>query len=299
MNYKIALIYGGNSNEREVSIRSAKNIAMAIVKNGYSLCKYDLKTDWERFVNEYKIADLVFNIVHGYEGEDGTLQRKLEKLGIEYIGSDSNTSEKTFDKWAFIQSIKKDFSVPKSFLTDKYIEPPLDFPLIIKPRKSGSSLGIHICHNLDEYNKFLKEELQNFGEIIIQEYIKGREISVSIIQKNDETLVLPILEIKPKNEFYDYEAKYTEGYTDFEVPAKLEKDLEEKIIKDFKKLFLMMNIRDFCRIDAIIKNDKYYILEINTIPGMTELSDLPQSAAAYGLSFEELVDILIKNHLKD
>ncbi|WP_129408742.1 D-alanine--D-alanine ligase family protein [Marinitoga lauensis] len=297
MNYNIALIFGGNSNERDISILSAQNVENAIKTLGYNLFKYDLKYDLNKFLSEYKNINLVFNVVHGFEGEDGTLQKKLETLGVKYIGSNSTVSEQTFDKLVFMKKIEKDFSIPEYVSTQKYITPPFEFPLIIKPRKSGSSLGIHICHNIEEYNKFLIEELKNYGEMIIQKFIKGREISVSIIEKNKEIIVLPILEIKPKKEFYDYEAKYTEGLTEFEVPARINKELEEKIKNDFKQIFKELHLKDFARIDAIIKDNNYYILEANTIPGMTELSDLPQSAYAYGLSFEELIDILIKNNI--
>jgi D-alanine-D-alanine ligase len=297
MNYNIALIYGGNSNEREISIESAKNVEKAIINLGYTLFKYDLKYDFEKFLKEHEKINLVFNVVHGYEGEDGTLQKKLEKLGIKFVGSNALVSEKTFDKLSFMKNIEQDFSIPEYISTKIYIEPPFEFPLIIKPRKSGSSLGIHICHNIEEYKKFLIEELKNYGEMIIQKFIKGREISVSIIEKNKEIIVLPILEIKPKKEFYDYEAKYTEGLTEFEVPAKINKTLEEKIKNDFKQIFKNIGLKDFARIDAIVKENEYYILEANTIPGLTKLSDLPQSAYAYGLSFEKLIDILIKNNL--
>ncbi|GAB6188580.1 D-alanine--D-alanine ligase [Marinitoga arctica] len=297
MNYNIALIYGGNSNERDISILSANNVEMALIKLGYTVFKYDLKYDFDKFLDEYKNIHLVFNVVHGFEGEDGTLQKILEKLNVKYIGSNSLVSQNTFDKLVFMQNIEKDFSIPKYIATKKYINPPFDFPLIIKPRKSGSSLGIHICHNFEEYNKYLNEELNIYNEMIIQEYIKGKEISVSIIEKNKVPIVLPILEIKPKKEFYDFEAKYTEGMTDFEIPARINKKIEKKIKKDFKQIYLNIGLKDFARIDAIIKGNDYYILEANTVPGLTELSDLPQSAYAYGFSFEELIDILIKNNL--
>ncbi|KAF2955765.1 D-alanine--D-alanine ligase [Marinitoga sp. 38H-ov] len=299
MNLKknIGLIYGGNSNEREISILSAQNVEVALKDLGYNIFKYDLKTEFNIFLKEYNKIDLVFNVVHGYEGEDGQLQKKLEDLNIKYIGSNSIVSKLTFDKLLFSKTIENNFSVPKYINVEKYIEPPFQFPLIIKPRKSGSSLGIHICHNLKEYEFFLKKELEIYNEMIIQEYIKGREISVSIIEKNSETIVLPILEIKPKKEFYDYEAKYTDGLTDFEVPAKLDKRLEKKIITDFEKIFKKIGLKDFARIDAIIRENEYYILEANTVPGLTKLSDLPQSAYAYGLTFNNLIDILIKNNL--
>jgi D-alanine-D-alanine ligase len=297
MNYNIALIYGGNSNERDISILSAKNVELALNNLGYNVYKYDLKTDFDLFLKEYNNIDLVFNVVHGSEGEDGILQKKLEELNIKYIGSNSIASENTFDKLSFLNSIENDFSIPKYVNTGKYIDPPFEFPLIIKPRKSGSSLGVHICHDINEYEYYLKKEIDIYGDMLIQEYIKGREISVSIIEKKNEIIVLPILEIIPKKEFYDFEAKYTEGLTNFEVPAKIDKNLEETIYIDFKNIFKMLGLKDFARIDAIIKDNKYYILEANTVPGLTKLSDLPQSAYAYGLSFEELIDILIKNNI--
>ncbi|NUU99675.1 MULTISPECIES: D-alanine--D-alanine ligase [unclassified Marinitoga] len=298
MNYNIGLIYGGNSNEREISILSAKNVEKALKNLGYMVSKYDLKYDFDKFLREYKYIDLVFNVVHGYEGEDGTLQKILEELKVKFIGSNSKVSENTFDKLSFMRFIEKDFSVPAYISTKKFIKPPFDFPLIIKPRRSGSSLGIHVCHNYKEYKKFLEHELQEYKEMLIQEFIKGKEISVSIIEKNKEVIVLPILEIKPKKEFYDYEAKYTEGMTEFEIPAKIPFELEKKIKKDFQKIFRLMKLKDFARIDAIVKGENYYILEVNTIPGLTKLSDLPQSAYSYGMSFEELIEILIKNKIK-
>ncbi|MGB9615369.1 MAG: ATP-grasp domain-containing protein, partial [Fervidobacterium sp.] len=171
----------------------------------------------------------------------------------------------------------------------------IGLPCVVKPRKEGSSIGTHICFTEDELIAALSTELNNYGEVIVQKYIKGREITVSIIDIDGLPTVLPILELRPKKLFYDYEAKYTDGMTEFIIPAEIDRQLTEKIEKASLAIYKSLGCRHFSRVDGIAKDNTFYFLEVNTLPGMTELSDLPMSAKAYGISFEDLVDLIIKS----
>jgi D-alanine-D-alanine ligase len=182
--------------------------------------------------------------------------------------------------------------------TDKYINPPFDFPLILKPRRGGSSKGIYIIHDQSNYKKYLKINIDTFGDTLIQKYVKGREFTLSIIEKSGEFIILPLLEIIPKNEFYDYNAKYTEGKAKLTINHEVHKNYKKQIENIFFTLREVLYFRDMLRIDFIISEEKIYVLEVNTVPGLTKLSDLPISANAHGINFDKLINIFINNHIK-
>lgn len=304
---KIAVLLGGISKEREISIRSGKRIAQALRKMGHNVDEIDVKEDFIYSVSILKEYDAIFNILHGTFGEDGRMQSILDIVGVPYTGSGVETSVLAFDKYLcnlFVERLSTDIlSVPKFFLIQKdkikedtipFVEKMIGLPCVVKPRNEGSSIGTHICFTVDELKKALKEELDNYGEVIVQEYIKGKEITISIIDIKGMSTVLPILELRPKKLFYDYEAKYTDGMTEFILPAELDETLAEKISDIALNIYKSIGCKHFARVDGIVKDGKFYFLEVNTLPGMTELSDLPMSAKAYGISFEELVDIIIR-----
>jgi len=293
----IPIITGGKSVEREIAFRSAKNVFNSLTNLGHKPLIIDLIDD--DFVNKIKNYKFVFNVVHGDYGEDGRLSSLLDILGIDYTCSSPETCVATYDKFIFYSIFKNYIQMPKTILTNKLISPPFQYPFVIKPRKSGSSKGVYIIHNENEYKFYLEKDLREFQEVLVQEYINGREITISHIQKNNEFILLPILEIIPKKEFYDYEAKYTNGLTEL-IP---QLNSTEKIMREVHKITTQVMrtlvFKDMFRIDAILKDDMIYVLEINTVPGLTELSDLPRSATAAGINFDSLVDILVKNHIKE
>lgn len=309
---KIAVLLGGISKEREISLRSGKRIAQALRKMGHNVDEIDVKEDFVYNVKKLKEYDAIFNILHGTFGEDGRIQSILDIVGVPYTGSGVETSVLAFDKYLcnlFVERLSEGALVVPKFLliqedkikedTLTHIRNSIGLPCVVKPRNEGSSIGTHICFTVDEFEKALKEELENYGEVIVQEYIKGKEITISIIDINGTPTVLPILELRPKKLFYDYEAKYTDGMTEFILPAELDNVLSEKIKEIALDIYKSIGCKHFARVDGIVKDDKFYFLEVNTLPGMTDLSDLPMSAKAYGIDFEKLVDIIINEAYKN
>jgi len=296
---KVAVLLGGISREREISIRSGKRIAQALANFGHEVVEIDFNFNLLNNLNSLKQFDVLFNILHGTFGEDGHLQAILDTLGVPYTGSGMETSVIAFDKYIcnlYVQDIAK---VPKFVLITKGefkehgIEKPLSYvgvPCVIKPRKEGSSIGTHICFSEEELFKNLNEEFENYDELIVQKYIKGAEITVSIIDIDGKPLVLPILELRPKKLFYDYEAKYTDGMTEFVIPAQIGDEMTKHVENIALSIYTKLGCKHFSRVDGIVSNGEFYFLEVNTLPGMTELSDLPMSAKAYGIEFDELVN---------
>jgi len=291
----IPIITGGKSIEREIALRSAKNVFNSINNLGHKPLIIDLIDD--EFINKIQNYKFAFNVVHGDYGEDGRLSSLLDILGIDYTCSSPETCVATYDKFIFYNLFKNYVQMPQTILTNKLISPPFQFPFIIKPRKSGSSKGVYIIHNKNEFKFYLEKDLKEFQEVLVQEYIKGQEITISYIQKNDEFILLPILEIIPKKEFYDYEAKYTNGLTELRPQLNSSEKIIQKINEIGTQFTKILSFKDMFRIDAILKGDEIYVLEINTVPGLTELSDLPTSAIAAGISFDDLINIIIKNHV--
>lgn len=291
----IPIITGGKSIEREIAFRSAKNVFNSIYNLGHEPIILDLIDD--DFISKIQNYKFAFNVVHGDYGEDGKLSSLLDILGIDYTCSGPETCVATYDKFIFYSLFKNYIQIPKTILTNKLISPPFAYPFIIKPRKSGSSKGVYIIHNENEFKFYLDKDLREFQDVLVQEYIKGREITISYIQKNDEFILLPILEIIPKKEFYDYEAKYTNGLTELIPQLNSPGKIIQKVNEIGAQVMKILSFKDMFRIDAVLRGDEIYVLEINTVPGLTELSDLPTSAIAAGISFDELIDIIIKNHV--
>ncbi len=290
---KIAVLLGGISREREISLRSGKRIAQALRNKAHEVEEIDVREDFVENVAYLKNFDVLFNILHGTFGEDGRVQAILESLKVPFTGSGVDTCVITFDKYITYKYLEGIVDIPKTKLLTEY-EKPFILPCVVKPRKEGSSIGTHICFTEEEYNQAIEEELPKYKSLLVQEYVRGKEITVSIIDKNSKPVVLPILELRPKKLFYDYEAKYTAGMTEFIIPAEISEKLTEKVQEIALKIYKILGCRHFSRIDGIISNGKFYFLEVNTLPGMTELSDLPISAKAYGIEFEELVDLIAR-----
>ncbi|EDP74258.1 D-alanine--D-alanine ligase [Hydrogenivirga sp. 128-5-R1-1] len=287
---KIALLYGGNSKEREISIKSGKAVENALKLLGYNYKVFDPVKGFE-FIEEIKNynPDLAFISLHGKGGEDGEIQSLLEFLGIKYTGSNPKTSAVCMDKVLTKKILSSEnIPVPQTFSKDN-----IKFPVVVKPSEEGSSIGVYIANNKEDLNDALKH-LKDYKNIIIEQFIKGREITVSILNGK----ILPIVEIVVDDGFYDYKNKYISSKTNYICPAEIDEKLQEKINKIAKKCWEVFNCKGAVRIDMIIdKNNTPYVLEINTIPGMTEHSLLPKAAKAIGLSFEELVNEIIEGAL--
>ncbi|HOK34381.1 MAG TPA: D-alanine--D-alanine ligase [Fervidobacterium sp.] len=300
---KIAVLMGGISKEREISLRSGKRIAQALRNFGHNVDEIDVSYDTIYEIGKLKNYDVLFNILHGTFGEDGRMQAILDAISVPYTGSGVETSVIAFDKYLCSLLVNDLVDIPTYMLISKdtYQEfiKDIEFPCVIKPRREGSSIGIHICHSIDELESALKMEFDRYNELIAQKYIKGTEVTISVIDIDSNPTVLPILELRPKKEFYDYEAKYTDGLTEFIIPAQIGEKMTRKIEKIALDIYKKLGCRHFARIDGIISNDRFYFLEVNTLPGMTDLSDLPMSAKAYGMAFEELVNNIVLQAYRD
>jgi len=300
---KIAVLMGGISKEREISLRSGKRIAQALRRFGHNVDEIDVNYDTIYEIGKLKNYDVLFNILHGTFGEDGRMQAILDAIRVPYTGSGVETSVIAFDKYLCNLLVDDLVDIPAYTLVSKddYRKGILDIqiPCVIKPRREGSSIGIHICHSIDELESALKTEFEIYDELIVQKYVKGIEVTISVIDIDSNPTVLPILELRPKKEFYDYEAKYTDGLTEFIIPAQISEEMTRRIEKIALDIYKKLECRHFARIDGIVSDDKFYFLEVNTLPGMTDLSDLPMSAKVYGMSFEELVNNIVLQAYRD
>ncbi|MEA2066218.1 MAG: D-alanine--D-alanine ligase [Thermotogota bacterium] len=298
----IAVVFGGFSCERGISLKSGSNVIHSLEKLGHTVKGFDLKKENVHRLSELSDNDLVFIALHGRYGEDGKIQGYLDSLDIPYTGSKVLSSAICFDKTFTYNILKEHVIFPKGTIFNKNQKSETlkwdVFPAIVKPSEEGSSIGVSIVDNKEQLFQAINKTLNSYETVIVEKFIGGRELSISIIEKNNQLLVLPILEIKPKKRFYDYEAKYTAGMTSFSVPAELGTQMEKSLIEKSKEIYERMKCRHFARIDGILKDNTFYFLEVNTIPGLTDLSDLPLSAQAEGMNFVELIDVIVQEALK-
>ena len=260
---------GGNSDERDISIMSGNEVIKNLDKE-----KYEVVED---------TPDVVFVALHGKDGEDGTIQKELENKGIRFTGSGSKACKLGMDKIAF-----------KKFAKEIGIIMPRDVkkaPCVVKPCSNGSSFGVTIVKNQNDFKKAIEHAKKYDKKIMIEEYIEGIEVSSGVI---GDGIALPIIEICPKTEFFDYEAKYNSSKCEEIVPARI----PEKIAKDIQNIsslvFKKMGCRGYARLDYIIRKNVPYLLEINILPGLTSASLIRKEATAAGMSFSELLDLIIK-----
>jgi len=284
---KIAVLCGGTSAERSVSLRSGANVFKAIQELSYDVVMIDPSME----VIPQDI-DLAFLALHGTGGEDGSIQGLLDLKGIRYTGSNLESSAIAYNKIT-CKKLLEYHGLPtanfKELKSLKDCETVSFFPQIIKPALEGSSIGIQIIDSMDELLAAYKELSKKYTNLFVEDYISGREITISILAKD----IYPILELIPKNRFYDFEAKYTKGMTEFLVPADLSIEAELDLKAIALDAYTVIGCKGAARVDMIITEEDAYILEINTIPGMTDSSDLPAQAKSAGLSFNDLVQRII------
>lgn len=313
----IALVYGGFSGEYEISKKSAKEIFNAfdasvgkpilvriIDENWiaeFNNIEYSIdKNDFSFNTEEEKIVfKSVFNIIHGTPGEDGKLAGYFDLLGISYNSSDVLTSALSFNKnWCnrFLSTFG--VKVPKSVVfykgeDDSELYSEISYPCFVKPNNGGSSIGTHKVKDQSLLKIAIKDAFQHDTEVIVEEFIQGREFSVGIFKYNGKVRVLPLTEIIVESDFFDFKQKYSEDGATEITPAKisLEKALEcQEIVT---KVFKLLRLKKVARIDFILKNNTFYLIEVNTIPGMSSKSILPQQADSLGISFSELISKLV------
>ena len=294
---KVCVLFGGSSTERDVSIHTGLAVIEAI-KEKFKVQSINLSDNFKYLNKKLLDVDLVFLALHGGYGEDGTIQKYLEKHKIPYTGSDSKSSSIAIDKHK-TKLIAKNNNIPiLDWLVaknEKEIKTNLlKFPLILKPNDGGSTIGLYYCDDLEVFKRNIKEAFKFSKEIMIEKYINAREVSVPILDGQ----VLPIIEIFPTGFLYDYDSKYKEKGSNYEVPAKIEDKISRKLANDSIKLYQEIGCRHYARVDFLLCEGKHYLLEINTLPGLTSTSLLPKSASKIGLDYVSLVEKIINISLK-
>ena len=281
-NRKLAVLKGGPGSERDVSLRSGASVASALRSVGADV------TEIEVIGTEVEIpsgTELVFNLIHGTFGEDGDLQALLEERGIPYTGEGVKESRVAFDKILTKQALTRaGVPTPRSEILKSREKPTLSLPIVIKAPCQGSSVGVHLIHEASAIDPALADCLQHGEEILVEELVEGRELTVGVL--GDQ--VLPVVEIKPLAGFYDYTNKYTKGATEYLVPAPLTEEETAAVQSVALAAVKALGLRVYSRVDVLLGRGGPTVLEINTIPGMTETSLLPKAAAASGLDFSTL-----------
>ena len=300
---RLALLIGGLSNEREISLKSGAEVAKALNPNRYQTVTYDLKVDLPRLVADAPQIDVALIILHGRYGEDGTVQGLLELLGIPYQGSKVLGSAIAINKCLSKDLYRKEgLPVARDRIVRRgeVFDPDdavdfLGWPIVVKPCQEGSSIGIRIVRNQKDLSSALEAALALDREVILEEYIQGREITVGILG-NDILEALPLVEIVPSEEyeFFDYEAKYKEKASREICPAAVPDIIARKAQDYALRAHKALQLRGYSRTDMIVKGDELFLLETNTIPGMTRTSLFPQAAQSAGLTFSALLDRLIE-----
>lgn len=305
---RLALIAGGTSGEREVSLRGAAGVEQALNKDKYEVVRYDPATDLTRLAADAPRLDAAFILLHGIGGEDGTVQGMLELLGIPYQGSGVLGSALAMNKHlAKVMYRLHDLSVAAWEMAERaHVADPalllakLRLPLVVKPVRQGSSLGMSIVRQAEQLAAALAKAFEHDSEVMVEEFIAGREITVGVLG-NEELTALPLVEIIPDRrfDFFDYEAKYTPGATREVCPAEVSEEIRQKAQEYGLRAHKALQLRGCSRTDMIIREDgEIFLLETNTIPGMTPTSLLPQAAAQIGLDFPALLDRLIEQALE-
>ncbi len=305
---RLALIAGGTSDEREVSLKGAAGVENALDTTKYEIVRFDPATDLAQIALEAGTLDVAFILLHGVHGEDGTIQGFLDLLGIPYQGAGVLGSALAMDKnlaktmyrlsglpvapWAMVET---------GDLTDtRRITGMVRLPCVVKPVRQGSSIGMSIVREPDQLPAALQLALQHDKEVMVEEFIKGRELTVGVLG-NAEPMALPLIEIIPDSrfDFFNYEAKYQPGASQEICPAQVSEEVKKKAQEYAVIAHKSLQLRGYSRTDMIWDGEELYLLETNTIPGMTPTSLLPQAAAEAGLPFSALLDRLIELALEN
>jgi len=322
----IAIVAGGDSSEYVVSVRSGANVLKAInqelftpwlvrmkgeewiVLDGENKLTDIDKSDFSFTVNGQKCKfDYAYIIIHGTPGEDGLLQGYFEMLHIPYSSCDVQSSALTFNKY-FCNNYLRSFNIPMAqsvrlIMGEKYnaeqIIEKLGLPLFVKPSAGGSSFGITKVKEAKDLVEAVNKALDESPEAIIEQFIDGKEFTVGVVKTGHRKLVLPVTEVIPKNEFFNYESKYIPGMAEEITPARISEELTLKVQALSSNIYDLCSCSGIVRIDYILKGDIFYFLEVNTVPGMTETSFIPQQIKAMGLNLTDLLTDIIQFGLKN
>jgi len=298
----IGVLAGGDSPERDISVISGSQVLRALTENGHdaSLLSIDSLDD---LVPRLRGIDVVFNCLHGGAGEDGTVQLLLDVMGIPYAGSRARACFRAMEK-ARSRAIFAAQGIPISegnayeggdlaaFLRNAIDR--LVFPMVIKPGNAGSTVSVHYIENEGRLREAADSILERFPSLIVEKYIEGREITVGILRHGGQDAALPVIEIRIPGKLFDYEAKYTDGVAEFVAPASLDPGTAERLQDVSLRAHEALGCSGYSRVDLRLAEDGTpYVLEVNTLPGMTPISDLPRAAAAAGIPYRRLIDIML------
>lgn len=311
---KIGVLLGGKSREREVSIRSGKKVLDSLLRQGFQSQAIDPAENG--FIEKLCGVDIAFIALHGRYGEDGCIQGLLELLNIPYTGSGILSSALAMNKVAS-KKIFDACGIP----TPKYysfnpgnglkhecedILRNFDLPIVAKPISEGSSIGVTIVKEEKAIIDVIEGLIGEFNDVFIEEFVAGKEVTVGILGCGNDIVALPILELVSKNDFYDFQAKYTQGMTEFIIPARLSSAIYHETESVALQAHLALGCHGFSRVDVIVgKTGIPYVHDVNTIPGLTDLSDLPACANAAGINYDELIlkmlysSIASRNSIRD
>jgi D-alanine-D-alanine ligase len=322
----IAIVAGGDSSEYIVSVKSGANVLKAINPDLFNPWLVRIKgEEWAILLGEEKIAeidksdfsftigtiktrfDYAYIIIHGTPGEDGKLQGYFEMLKIPYSSCDVQSSALTFNKF-FCNNYLRSFGVPMAnsvrlFAGEKYsaqgIVASLGLPLFVKPSAGGSSFGVTKVKKGEDLVDAVNKALDESPETIIEQFIDGKEFTCGVVKIGDRKLVFPVTEVIPANEFFDYDAKYKPGMADEITPARISDEMTLKVQTLSSQIYDLCSCKGIVRVDYILQGETFYFLEVNTVPGMTETSFIPQQIKAMGLNLTNLLTEIIHSGLKE
>lgn len=320
----IAVISGGDSSEFVVSVKSGANVYKAIDTGKYNPWLIQMKgSEWIVLQNDTKIADIdksdfsftfenekvtfsfAYITIHGTPGEDGILQGYFELLRIPYSTCNVHTSSLTFNKWfcnnylgSFGVKMAKSVKISRGdAINSAEIVEKLGLPIFIKPNAGGSSFGVTKVKTQDEVEPAIKNAWNESNDALIEQFIDGKEFTCGLVKIKNKKIVFPVTEVLPKNEFFDFEAKYTPGAAEEITPARLPAHLFEKCQNISSEIYDLCQCSGIVRMDYILKDDEFYFLEVNTTPGMTATSFIPQQINAMGLTLKDIITLIIDDKL--
>ncbi len=298
--FHVAVLYGGISAERNISLETGSNVAKALQHLGYRVSLIDVDEGFVSSVPEIE-CDIVFIALHGKFGEDGRLQEILEKRGIPFTGSSSLASKRGMDKVESRRLFERAGLrvaagfVVKSGESSKVNSNALEYPLVVKPSREGSTLGISVAHNPVEFEEALSNAFLHDDVVLVEKFIKGREFTVGII----DNMALPVIEIKPKHEIFDFKCKYGDNLVEFSFDHGLNERKISTLVQCARDAYNVLECSGIARVDIILGQDDIpYVLEVNTVPGMTDHSLVPLAASKLGIKLPQLCEMAIHQALR-
>lgn len=325
MKKNIAVVFGGDSSEFVVSVKSSINVYQAIDPGKYNVWKVQMKgLDWDVMENEQKIAQVekgdfsfilnktkikfhfAYITIHGTPGEDGKLQGYFDLVKVPYSTCGVYSSALTFNKY-FCSNYLRNFGITMAKSVRLFKGDPVDvddlveklgLPVFVKPNAGGSSFGVTKVKAKEQLHDALEMAMNESHDILIEQFIDGKEFTCGLVKLSEQELIFPVTEVIPQNEFFDYEAKYVAGKTDEITPARISPELTQKIQQLSSRIYDLCDCSGIVRIDYILKDGEFYFLEVNTTPGMTATSFVPQQIAVMGKKLGDVLGMIIEDKLK-